>query len=117
MKVSKDIEHRLKVFYRRYREEELVRQFGLFVCYLGDEYGIHSGNLGAKVADANWMMERGWIKVLSACPTGHAGISSMVQFTEEGIRYVEWLQRPLCLRPLRSIYVATVEGITRGLKK
>jgi len=117
MRASKDLEHLLKVFYRKYQENGVVRQDGLWPWNLTDESGIHFEDAGDALAVVSRLKERGWIKILSTRHAGSVGLSDKIQLTEEGIRHAEWLLRPPCLRYLRDAYVATIEGITKGLTR
>ena len=117
MRASKELEGLLKVFYRKYQENGVVRQYGLDPWNLTDESGIHFEDAGDALAAVDRMKERGWIKILPIHRAGHVGPSDRIQLTEKGIRDAEWLLRPWCLRCLRDAYVVTVEGITRGLTR
>ena len=68
-------------------------------------------------ANLRIMEERGWVEKLG--PPNDV----YVRPTDEGLHHGKWLLRPWYLkaldpvRAIRAIYVATVEGITRGLTK
>lgn len=117
MKPSKDLEHLLKVFYRMYCKNEVVRQYGLFPWELTGASGIHFGDAGDALAAVERMRERGWIKVPSTRHRGRVGPSDRIKLTEKGIGHAEWLLGPRYRRYLKDIYVATVEGITRDLTR
>lgn len=114
---SKDLEYLLKAFYRKRQENGVVREYGLYPLNLTDESGIHFEDAGDALAAVDRMKKLGWIKILSIHHAGRIGPSDSIQLTEEGIRHTEWLFRPRCLRYLRDAYVATVEGIIRGLTR
>lgn len=117
MKASKFPEHLLKVFYRMYCENEVVRQNGLYPWGLTNASGINFGDAGDALATVDRMRERGWIKVLSTRHRGRVGPSDRIKLTEKGIGHAEWLLGPRYRRYLKDISVATVEGITRGLTR
>lgn len=117
MKASKDLEHLLSVFYDKYRKESVVRQCGIFPWSLTESSGIQFGDAGDALAAVNRIRERGWIKMRFARRRHRIGPGDRIQLTEEGIRHAEELLRPWYRKSLREIYVATVEGITRGITR
>ena len=117
MKVRAELEHLLKVFYTIYAEDSVVRQYGIYPWNLTDRSGISFEDAGDALAAVNRMREQGWIRVLSARHAGPVGPSDRIQLTKEGIGYAEWLRRPWFLKHIRSIYAATVEGITRAITR
>lgn len=118
MKASEIIEHLLKVFYKRHSGDAVVREYGLYPWELTDGSGIRFGDDdGDALAAVERMRVRGWIKILSTHRTERVKPFYKIQLTEEGINRAEELLKPTYHKHLRDAYVATIEGIARGLKK
>lgn len=117
MKESTKIEQLLKHFYKTHRKKEVVRQYGIYPWELTGSSGIQFGDGGDQLATVNRMKARGWIEILDFPRARQVESFHKIRLTEEGIRYAEELLKPICYRYIKDIYVATVEGITRGLNK
>ncbi|GAI33985.1 unnamed protein product, partial [marine sediment metagenome] len=94
-----------------YLEDGTVRQYGLHPWELTDRSGVPFDDAGDALAAVERMKARGWIKSLSTSRLGR------VQLTEKGISYAEELEKPSWRKHFKDIYVWTIEGIIRGLKK
>ena len=117
MKVTKSLEDLLKEFYRQYTRNEVVRQYGLGPWQLTGKSRFPLGDGGAQLAAVDRMIELGWVKILPDGRARRVRSSDSIQLTKEGIREAERLMRPWYLRHLRDFYIATVEAITRGLRR
>ena len=117
MKESQKIERLLKHFYNTYMKKEVIRQHGIHPWELTGSSNIQFGNGGDQLVAVDRMKERGWIKILNFPRAKRIESFHSIQLTEEGVRHAEDLLKPTFLRQLREVYVATIEGITRGLKK
>lgn len=117
MKESRKIEQLLKHFYKTYIKKEVVREYGIHPWELTGSSDIQFGNGRDQLAAVDRMKERGWIKILNFPRAKRIESFHSIQLTEEGIRQAEDLLKPTFLRQLREVYVATIEGITRGFKK
>jgi len=117
MKAGEIIKRLLIIFYRTYEESGTVRQYGIYPLSLTDNSGIQFSDAGDALAAVGRMKDRGWIRIFNDPRAKRLESWHKVQFTEEGISDAEKLSKPAFFRHLRGIYVATMEGITRRLKK
>lgn len=84
---------------------------------LTDHSRLPLGDAGDALAWVNMMWKKGWIRPLKKTVRGRIASSTNIQLTVDGIDYAEKLMQPKYGKHIKNVYMATIEGITRGLTR
>jgi hypothetical protein len=107
----------LIILYKRYIENEAVREFGVTPWNLTEDSDLPLEDAGDSLVICQRLIDRGWARIMSWKKRGKMLAPwDPMTITEAGIDKAEELLTSPKFKFLKDIYTATIEGIVRGLK-